>query len=333
MTALTGLVQNLFQLSALRSIIAAAESSNNPIALSMLADLYNRRFRATAVGIFYGGPTLATVIGFPLIAYVGDKFGWRMAFVAAGLPGLLLAAITYFTVSEPNRERVTKTSVDSAPPLSETFRFLREQRSALHFITAMAPTAIIGSGTLAWMVPLLMRKHGISLSKAGFDVSLYFGFTTLLAHLFGSAIVDWLARKDLRWYAWLPAVAAASNCIILISGIAAPPLSITLATLALWGLMAAVQYGPVLGGLQSLVLPRMRGVATAVIQLVINLIGAGLGPLIVGLLSDIYLPYAGPHSLPWALATVSLLQLWALLHFLCAARTLRTDLSRVDRLM
>jgi len=331
-TAITGFVQNLFQLSVLRATIAAAESSNNPNALSMLADLYDRRSRATVVGIFFGGPTLATVVGFPLVAYIGDKFGWRMAFVAAGLPGLFLAALTYFTVREPQRERVQSATDDHVPSVGEAFRFFCTQKSALHLIAAMTFTSTIASGTLAWMVPLMMRKHGMALSDAGLAISLYFGATTFVAHLFGGVIADWLAHRDVRWYAWFPAVAAASNGIVMVGGIMAPPLAFTLTTLALWGLMSGVQYGPVLGSLQSLVLPRMRGVASSTMTFMINLVGAGVGPLLVGFLSDRYLLTAGNHSLPYALATVSLLQILVLFHFLRASAFITEDLKRVDSL-
>jgi len=169
-------------------------------------------------------------------------------------------------------------------------------------------------------------------SQAGYVISLYFGIPTFLSHVFGSTLSDWLGRKDVRWYGWLPAVVAASNGVIMVGGIGFSPLAGTLVTFALWGMMAALQYGPVLGVLQSLVMPRMRGIASSFITFLISFVGLGVGPFLVGLLSDIYMPRAGNHSLQWALGTASLLQIWALFHFLRAARAIPADLRRVESL-
>ena len=328
LTAITGLVHGLFQLAGLRAFIAVAEAPNNPNSLSMLADLYDRPHRATAAGIYYGGPVLAALLGFPLIAFVGDKFGWRAGFVAAGLPGLLLAVVIYLTIREPIRER-TAASDDRAPPLKDAFRILSRQKSVLHFIAAITISVVVSSGTSAFMVPLLMRKHGMSLSEAGLSISLCYGITTLIAHILGGLLADRLAQEDLRWYAWFPAIAAGAGCIFMISGIMSASVVLTLAALTLSGLTAGIQFGPVMGSLQSLVIPRMRGVATSSVSFFTNLVGGGVGPLIVGILSDVYMPWSGIRSLGWALATISLLGIWALFHYLRAAKTIISDFAAV----
>lgn len=330
LTAVTGFMHALGEIVAIRMCIAAAEGVNNPTSLSMIADLYDRKTRATAVGFLFAGPAIGSVLGFPLVAFIAQLHGWRAGYVAAGLPGIFLALLMYMTVREPAREKTAADSDDKAPPFSETLRFLWTQRSCIHLMMGMMLTAIINSGNIAWMMPLLMRGHGISLATASIIVSLAFGLTNALGQMSGGAIADYLARRDIRWYTWLPAISAVGNGVLMIAMALIPNAAAAIVAMALWGISAGFQYGPVMGTLQSLVRPRMRGVASSCINLLINLMGAGGGPYLVGVLSDKIPGWSGYASIQLALAIVAVVQVWTLFHFLRSAHTLKRDLVRIN---
>lgn len=330
MTVVTGFVRNLPQLMMTRAVIAAAESSNNPAALSLLADLYGKGRRATAIGIFYAGPAIATVFGFAVIGMIAERWGWRAAFWSAGVPGLLLAALLLFTTREPAREQVGAQDQQAVPKLAHTLRFVAQQRSVRHLMFAMTLTSIVNSGQIAWMTPLFMRVHGMSLVEAATVVSVAYGVVLTIGQLFGGAIVDRLALRDVAW------IGRATGLCAILAG--AAMLGATLTTtawiavflLACWALPTGCQYGPVMGALQGLVLPRMRGVTNAMMSLLINLVGAGLGPLLIGALSDRFAIEEGDRSVALAMALVALLQFWAAAHFFACQRSLQPDMRRVE---
>jgi predicted MFS family arabinose efflux permease len=332
LTTLTGLVRSLTELMLIRVCIAAAEGVNNPTSLSIISDLYDRKSRATAVGFLFAGPAIGSIIGFPLVAFIADRYGWRVGYFAAGLPGIILAVVFYLTIREPQREESAPGKEGAAPPpLGETLRFLWTQRSSLHLMAGMMLTTIITSGNIAWMMPLLMRGHAISLSQASLIVSLAWGVANAIGQMSGGALADWLARRDIRWHAWLPACSALGGGLLMIGSSLVPNTGSAVVLLGLWSLSVGFQYGPVLGTLQGLVRPRMRGVASSCMTLLINLVGAGGGPLLVGVLSDHFSGWHGITSIQWALATVALLQVWPLVHFLRAAHFLRGNIARIEQ--
>lgn len=326
---ITGLVRQIWQLGAIRAMIAAAEASNNPSALSIISDLYGPRKRATAAGIFYAGPAIASMLGFVAIAWIAEKYGWRQAFFAAGVPGLLLGLLIFFTIREPEREGSGNKDLDKKPPLRETFAFILRQKSVVHFVLAMMVVSIVSSGQLIWMVPSLMRSHGLSMMEAAFYVSVAFGLFNALGHIVGGPVVNWMAKSDCRWYAWAPGLFSIIGGIFMIGSNLSSSTAVAIVLIALWALPIGFQYGPVLGTVHTLVKPRMRGVTSSTLVFGVNLIGAGTGPLIVGLISDRLHPMMGQYSLQWSLALVSLLEIWAFLHFFLSGRALPSDLDRM----
>jgi len=182
LTVLTGLSRTLIEVMLCRAAIAASESVNNPAALSMLADRYSKRNRASAIGVYYAGPAIATILGFILIGMIADRFGWRAAFFSAGVPGILLAILLFLSTREPQREDTPSesTSKQSAPPLKDTFRFMFSQRSLCHMALGFMLSTFVAMGQIAWLSPLLMRSHGLSLVSAAVAISLAFGLALAL---------------------------------------------------------------------------------------------------------------------------------------------------------
>jgi MFS family permease len=147
----------------------------------------------------------------------------------------------------------------------------------------------------------------------------------------GGWLTDRLARRDARWYLWVPALGAVLGIPFVLALLFWPEPHQGLLLSIPATVFGAMWLGPVFSMTQTLARVRMRAVASAILLFVINIIGLGLGPQVVGVLSDLLEPRFGVLSLRWALAGVAVvMSLWAGFHYLLAARTLREDLKARD---
>jgi len=331
-TALVGLTRNAVELGLARAIIAGAESANNPSALSMLADYFtSRRARTAAAGIFFMGPPVATAVGFSIVGHVADRFGWRDAFFIAGIPGMILAALFFLTVREPLREGRANPAAENVRGLRETLAFVLSQRSCVHLTLAMTFSAAMSSGFLSWTVTFLMRVHHMPLRDAATSLALFYGVVAGIGHASGGFIIGRLSQQDISRIGYICALLGALVTIFSIASALVPVTWVSLLMLAGWALPTGLLYGPVIGTIQGLVMPRMRGVMNSAYVLMINLVGAGIGPVFVGVLSDGLRSAGYAKPLQGALVASALLHLGVVVHCLFATRTLRIDMDRIDR--
>jgi predicted MFS family arabinose efflux permease len=332
-TAFTGAARNFWMILVARIGVGVGEAGCSPPAHSLISDLFpaERRGRALsiyALGIPIGG-SLGTLIG----AWVGDLFGWRMAFVAVGLPGILLALIVRMTLREPARggSEVTRPVETDAQSLPEVLRFMAGLRSFWHFSFAGALHAFVGYGAAYFVPSFFARVHEMGLAERGTWLSLV-GLVAVVGTYLGGWLGDRLAPRDMRWYLWVPAIATLAGVPIALGYyLSANPY----VALLLFGIPAGIAgpmyLGPTFALTQTLVKPRMRALASAILLFVMNLIGLGIGPWFVGFASDALAPRFGAESLRWALVSiVSVGNLWAAIHYFLAARTLRVDLLLKD---
>jgi len=330
LTFLTGFVRNMAELVIARCFIAGAEAANNPTALSILSDYYGKTRRATAVGIFFAGPAIGSVIAFTLVGHIAQLYGWRAAFFLAGAPGLVLAATLYFTVHEPEREGSGKhESFNTAPPVRQTFAFILSQRSLVHLMCGMTFSATAVSSNIAWMSAFLMRVHHFSLTEAAAAISMSYSLCTAVGQIIGGGIVDRLAARNAAWIGWSCSIFSLAIFVAMLASALSPSSVATVIFIGAWGFPAGLQFGPVGGNIQSLVMPRMRGITSSVYALMLNLIGFGIGPFVVGLMSDALQPRFGDRSLQVALVAIAFCQIAAAIHFFLSARRMRADLGRV----
>jgi MFS family permease len=158
------------------------------------------------------------------------------------------------------------------------------------------------------------------------------GAMAAVGNIFGGLIVDRLARRDVRWFALAPA------CFVMIIGVLqagadlVPTVGLAILMLAAWSLVNGFVFGPVAATVQGLVLPRMRGITGSCISFLVNVVGSGIGAVVVGLISDKLALRSGPHSIQIALACVAFVQVWGFFHLMLASRTIRADFVRVDEL-
>jgi predicted MFS family arabinose efflux permease len=330
MTLLCGLATSYWQLLLARVGVAVGEGGTNPPSHSMIADLYPLRSRSTAMALFALGPHIGVLLGFLVGGLVAQRWGWRTAFVVAGLAGLVVAALIKRVLVEPARGQLEDRAqpAGALPPARAVRRELLRHASMRHLFAGAAVSSAAAYAAIGWLPAFLIRSHGMSTSGAGIALALLIGVGGAVGTLAGGIAADRLGSRDAAWR--LRVVAIALLVVVPCWGLALAAQRTPMALIAL-GVPAALlgfYLGPTFAMVQSLVEPGMRAVAAALLLLVLNLFGLGLGPLAVGLLSDVLQPAHGAGSLRAALLVVPLLCAWAAYHYQRASRTIAADLDR-----
>jgi MFS family permease len=182
-----------------------------------------------------------------------------------------------------------------------------------------------------WTPPFLIRVHGMGTAEIGLWLGLIAGIAGASGAYLGGPLVDRLRARDPRYGVWIPALASILGLPFVLLLLFWPDPRQALLLSIPSTLLGAMWLGPVFALTQSLVGIRMRALASAILLFVVNLIGLGLGPQVVGLLNDLLRPRFGAGAVRWSLAAVVIVSsLWAALHFALAARTLRADLEAKD---
>jgi MFS family permease len=322
MTALCSFAGNFFQLLLARMGVGAGEAGGQSASLSVVSDLYTEKRRATAIAIFY----LSSPIGAMLAGFLGGPitatYGWRSALLIAGVPGLIMAVVLILFGKE-----LAATS-RAAPGFGDVLRFIRSQRALLHLIVGLALITFTLSGVASFAVSFFIRYHGMTQRDMGSILGLA-GAATALVMLGSGLFADRLGRRDPRWRLWLIVPVELAVTVLLLFAYATGG-SLALPLFLAAYLLTQVWIGPGLATAQSLTPSNMRATSAAILYVIINLLGFGFGPVILGALSDAFAAHAGKDGLRWALIFVSLLNVWGALHVLLATRTLRTDLARCE---
>ena len=329
MTALSGLTQNYTQLLLARIGVGIGEAGGSPPAHSMISDYYPPQRRATAMAIYSTGVHLGVLLGFIIGGFISQAYGWRVAFMSVGIPGVLFATVFLLTVKEPARGRWESTAEATyKPSMRETMQLLSSYRSFWYLAAATGLTAFTGYGNGNFAPSFLMRNHGFSVAEVGVVLAIFGGGGGLLGTFLGGFLSDRLAVGDKRWYLWLPAIAGCLAVPLGFPYLLLDNTTVVIASLFLVTISLNTYMGPCLAISHSLVPPAMRALTSAVLFLVLNMIGLGLGPLTVGLLSDFYAGYFGDDSLRYAMLTVGVLSAPAIVLFMLAARHLPGDLAK-----
>ena len=327
MTAFSGLALNFFQLLAARIGVGIGEAGCSPPAHSMIADYFPAEKRATALGVYSLGIPFGIMFGLFAGGWINEFFGWRLAFFVVGLPGLLIALLFRFTVKEPIRGAAEGRVVsDDQPTVQETIKYLLKKKSFLHLAFGASLAAFVGYGLISWFPSFLQRSYGMQTGEIGTYLGLVLGIPGGIGIFFGGYIADYLGAKDSRWYLWTVAIA-----MLITAPLYASVYLGSTAYMAFFWLIFAVGIGNFyqatsFSQTQGIVEIRMRSVAAAILLFIINIIGLGLGPQFVGILSDYLRPTYGNESLRYSLLILSTLKIWSAYHYYLAGKHLKNDL-------
>lgn len=326
-TALTGSVQSGWQLAAARFGLGAGEAAGHPTSASLIADSFDLKSRTVAFAALSASVSLGPLVGFPIVGWLLEDYGWRTAYHVVGLAGVAVAVVFFLLVREPLRRSPPRTA--RVGFLEGAGKLLRTRSYAL-VIFAGGFNAINQGAVITWGPTFLDRVHQLGPQ----DIGVYFGTLRGVAGLAGAllaaVIVGMLVRRDIRWQiraaiavAILPFV---SDVMFLFGG---SPL-LWQAGLALSALftqfVVAVSYP-----LYVNVAPNnLRATASAFYFLVASLMGFILGPFVVGALNDALLPRFGEGAIAYSMAVASSAALVSALLLVLANRTWVRDAERAE---
>ncbi|GAB3369954.1 MFS transporter [Spongiibacter taiwanensis] len=312
-TAISGMVSSYVQLLLVRIGVGVGEAGCSPPSHSMLSDIFSRYERATAIGIYTVGVNIGILLGFLAGGWLNEFFGWRIAFLAVGIPGVLLAIIIRVFLHEPRRGRTDEPSATDAgasqadadqPSLMKVFATLWQLHTFRYMAVAAAFIAFAGYGLLNWLPSFFIRIHGLSTATVGTWFALILGVGGGLGTWLVGYFSDRLGRRDERWYLWLTAISIAVYLPLLIGIFLVSNATAGLLLYIIPGVFLTTYLPPIIAVTHNLVPNRMRAMSSAVVYLILNLIGLGLGPVSIGFISDMLAPTMGNDGLRYAMLTV-----------------------------
>ena len=290
MTAMCGLAANYTHLLLARVGVGVGEAGGSPPAHSMISDIFKPKNRALALSVYSIGIYIGILIGFAAGGFLADAFSWRLAFFVVGIPGVALALLVLLTVREPIRgwsEGDTK-AVEPAPPIGDVARLLWSRISFRHIALAASMQAFIIYGIGNWLPSYFLRTYELDIGTIGAWMALTTGFGGGLGSFCGGWMADKFGAKDVRWYLWVPAILTSLLVPVQLAILLSGEVYFALIMTAPFHFLSAAYLGAVLAVSHNLVNGRMRAMTSAVLFFVLNLIGLGLGPVIVGFLSDVF---------------------------------------------
>ncbi|MEA2999427.1 MAG: hypothetical protein QOK17_1260 [Sphingomonadales bacterium] len=321
-TALCGLAAGYGQLFLCRLGVGVGEAGGVAPSYALIADYFPPERRARALAVYSLGIPIGLAAGTLLGAYIAHWVSWRAAFVTMGVAGILLApAILLFVRDLPKPDR----SGPAQAPLGEVFPLLARKPSFWLLAFASSFSSLCGYGLALWTPSVLMRSFGLDLVGTGWfmaSVLLIGGTAGVFA---GGWLADRLGTRDVRWYARLPAIAwlVTTPCFLL--AFMSPSLTIAWPLLLLPNGLNILWLGPVTTAVQHLAPRRMRSTASASFLLINNLIGLGVGPMLIGAISDHLKAGYGAESLRYAAMAATFFYLLAAALMIVASRTLKRD--------
>ena len=333
MTAMSGLVQNYGQLLVARLGVGVGEAGGTPPAHSMISDYFPPSSRGTALSFYSMGIYIGVLFGFAAGGWIAENFGWRNAFFVIGIPGILYAFAVLWVVKEPKRGHFDPAGAGAPAQssLSETMAGLRRRPTFWYLSVGCAFSAFVSYGNGNFMPSFLMRNHGLSLTEVGVILGLISGLSGATGTFLGGYMADRLATRDMRWYLWIPILGGLSAMIPAYYTLLGEDTTFIVAAMIPSQILSALYLGPCIATCHNLVSPGMRAMASAILYFVLNLIGLGLGPLTVGILSDFYAEPFGDDNLRYAMASVLSIGFLGVYFLWMGTRSLNRDLEENRR--
>ncbi len=329
-TALCGMSHSYMQFLLGRIGVGIGEAGGTPPSTAIVSDCFPPSRRPMAMTVLALGAPIGAYLGYNMAGAVASAYTWRAAFLALGVPGLIVGIVVFLTIREPVRGRLDAIVDELKPSLMESLRFLFVQKAAFHVVMGGGVCALWGWGLMYWTPTFLQRAYGLDVGQAG--------AVTGYAHLVGGS----LATVGTAWVLSRPAMADPRRVVWLLAagiGLATLPSlaaywthSLDVAKLMFWIFIPAIYFyiGPCFGLLNNLAPCHMRNMFIAICLLVANIFNLIVAPWFVGFLSD---RFAGAHatdaeSLRLALLVLAPTGFWAAWHLWMASRTIVADQKR-----
>jgi predicted MFS family arabinose efflux permease len=325
-TAACGMAANYGQLVVARMAVGIGEAGGVPPSYAIISDSYPREQRGTAMGIFNLGPPLGSALGVAFGASLAAAYDWRIPFFVVGAVGVLTAIFVYLVIPEPERGRFDPAPVLAAAPAQSFGSAIRAFfGNRILAVAALASGAanFITYGLSNFATLFLMREKGMTLEDVAIWYALAVGLGMGIGIFVAGRLIDRFAVRNKAAYATIPALSLILALPFFLGFAAADRWEIALALLFVPLFLNSFFLPATVTFVQSEVDPGARVISGALLLLVMNLIGLGLGPTFVGMASDYFRPEHGEHALRMAFYALAPMYLVAALLFVWLARLIR----------
>jgi MFS family permease len=327
MTMVCGLARSFTLLVLSRTGVGIGEAGALPPAQSLIADYFPPQQRTRALSIFMLSATAGYLIAFAGGAHIAASYGWRMALIALGAPGILLAVITLAGLREPRRLADSSQPATAQEPLGKALGALLSKPSYVLVNIAAVLYFFVAYGAVTWFPAYLGRVMHLKLTEVGGLYGALAACGALFGTLGGGLITDFLAKRDIRWLARAPGMILIACAPLYILALMSDQVAIFFALSFIGGVGLAASVPALFSLLHAICGSGRRAMSVAILLFSANLLGLGFGPLVTGALSDMFTARLGPVGLRWALvaAVVVLVPTGAALW--TASRTLVEDME------
>lgn len=324
-TTLAGMARNFPQLFLARMSVGVGEAGCVAPGHSLIADYFPRERRALPLAIFQCGSIAGLSLGLFVIGALGQHLGWRLSLQIAGFAGIPIALLMVFTLREPPRPQPSNATKE---PALQALGALLRRPAFVHVALAAGLGMTCSTGMTQWFPSFLIRSFGMSIVQVGAWSGLAVAIGGLAGLLSGGMLTTWLARRDPRWELWIPAIAFSAGAPFSVLMVLSPTalLALIFKTVAIY--LGSIGSGVAIIAVHSLSEPHRRATAIAITQFLASLLGLGVGPLLIGVMSDVLAPSLGRESLRYSMLISCVFLVWAIIHFLLAAR--RSTKDRVN---
>lgn len=357
MTVACGYATSFVTLLLARIGVGIGEAGFQPANASLLADHFKANRRASVLAIVMLGSPLGFLLGQSVGGWVAAEWTWRAAFFALGVPGLIAAAIVWLTLREPPRGLAEGVVSKARPPaLLTVIVHLWSMRTFRHLLIGSTVAAFALNAVAQFVLPFYLRGFALPLALVGALFGAVAFTSNGIGMLLGGFGFDRLSRRDPRWSLWGPAIMLVLSVPFYCGAFASRHPWISMVFIWFANLVLISYMAPTAATMQNLVGPRMRATTAALSAVVVGLLGAGLGPTMLGVASDWFASQAfgmgdfiascpggrapsgaaeavdvacrsaATEGLRNALIAVQIFFIWAAVHYLLAARTLKQDL-------
>lgn len=292
MTALCGIANSYLQLLLFRVGVGVGESGAAPPSQSLITDYFPPHQRSSALSIHSFGIAMGGLAGSAIGGVVAEAWGWRPALLVVGIPGLLLALLIKLTVREPPRGFSdsgvkAEQAKEDAPGLWTTAKALFGNPVFANLAAGAAITNLAIQGIHTFEAAYFVRRFDIGLGQIGLVVGVLGGVATGIGMLVGGLASDWVGKRDKRLYAWLPAAGLAVSAPLIALAFFQSNWVTAAVLLAGPGITLFLFHAPAQALIHNMAHPKSRATAISLYMLCTASVGLALGPVVVGILSDV----------------------------------------------
>lgn len=333
MTAASGFCSNIWQIALTRLLMGAGEAAGPAPSNAMIADLFEPARRPLALSIYWLAFPIGSLTIFPVLGWIAQVHGWRAMFIAAGIPGMVLAIVFVLTVREPARGGTDAARAESTPARAGMLESVLYLLRSPSYVLMGGCAACMGANLYAassWSAVFLSRVHHMSVAQIAATTGPIRGVVSIICIFGGGLLIDRLGRRNLNWRLYVPAIAcflAAPAEILFLLGRSDAAWMIGL---GLSSGFVLVHQAPVFALGMSVAPARMRTMASALLLFCSAMIGQALGPLLVGALNDHLAPVYGEGAIRYSLLINAVTAIVGGILLLLARRTIAADIARAE---